>query len=170
MIEVREARVDDAAAMAAVNAAGWRVGYRDLVPHDYLEHLPVARWRREMRGGLADPRGDSFSRIAEEDGVFAGYCFVAAPGREQREGSRLAELVALYVEPERWGRGIGRALGQAAIAGAAEREYAELELWTFEGNERALRLYQGLGFVPDGGRRPFPKTQTPTVRLRRPLP
>ena len=170
MIEVREARVDDAEAMAEVNAAGWRVGYRDLVPHDYLEHLPVARWRREMRAGLAGPRGDSFSRIAEEDGAFAGYCFVAAPGREQPEGSRVAELVALYVEPERWDRGVGRALGRAAIAGAAERGYAELELWTFEANQRALRLYQGLGFAPDGGRRPFPKTQTPTVRLRRPLP
>lgn len=170
MIRIREARTDDAAAMAEVNAAGWRAGYRGLVPHDYLEHLPVAQWRREMTEGLRSPRGDSFTRIAELDGEFAGYCFVAAPGREQPGDSRRAELVALYVEPQRWGLGAGGALVEAALAEAAERGYEEIELWTFEGNDRALGLYERHGFSPDGGRRPFAKTGTPTVRLSRRLP
>lgn len=169
MIRVREADVSDAAAMAEVNAAGWRVGYRGLVPDEYLEHLPVARWRREMTDGLRTPRGDSFTRIAELDGEFAGYCFVAAPGREEREDSLRAELVALYVDPPRWGRGTGRALLEAAIAETAERGYESIELWTFESNERALRLYERAGFRRDGGRRPFPRTGTPTVSLSRSL-
>ena len=170
MIRVREARISDAAAMAEVNAAGWRVGYRGLVPREYLEHLPVAQWRREMTAGLRDPRGDSFTRIAELDGEFAGYCFVAAPGREQPDDSRRAELVALYVVPERWGGGAGGALVDAALAEAAARGYEAIEVWTFEANERALRLYERHGFGEDGGRRPFAKTGTPTLRLLRSLP
>ena len=169
MIRVREADVSDAAAMAEVNAAGWRAGFRGLVPPDYLERLPVAQWRREMSEGLRNPRGDSFTRIAELDGSFAGYCFVVAPGREQPDSNR-AELVALYVEPERWGRGVGRALLEAALEETAARGYETVELWTFEANERALRLYDRAGFSRDGGRRPFAKTGTPTVRLSRPLP
>jgi len=169
VIRVREADVSDAAAMAEVNAAGWRAGFRGLVPPDYLERLPVAQWRREMSEGLRNPRGDSFTRIAELDGSFAGYCFVVAPGREQPDSNR-AELVALYVEPERWGRGVGRALLEAALEETAARGYETVELWTFEANERALRLYERAGFSRDGGRRPFAKTGTPTVRLSRPLP
>lgn len=170
MIRVREAGVSDAAAMAEVNASGWRAGYGGLVPSDYLDRLPVAQWGREMSEGLRSPRGDSFTRIAELDGSFAGYCYVAAPGREQPDGSTRAELVALYVDPERWGRGVGRALLEAALEETSARGYEAIELWTFEENERALRVYERAGFRRDGGRRPFPKTGTPTVRLSRPLP
>jgi len=170
VIRVREAHVSDAAAMAEVNAAGWRAGFRGLVPPDYLDRLPVAQWRREISEGLRNPRGDSFTRIAELDGSFAGYCFVAAPSREQPDGSTRAELVALYVDPERWGRGVGRDLLSAALEEAAARGYEAIELWTFEANERSLLLYKRAGFHLDGGRRPFPKTGTPTVRLSRPLP
>ena len=170
MTVVREAVVADARAMAEVNAAGWRAGYRGLVPDEYVENLPVAQWRREMTVGLQSPRGDSFTRIAELEGSFAGYCFVAAPGREQPDGSRRAELVALYVYPERWGRGVGTALLDAALAETEARGYEAIELWTFEANERALRLYERAGFRPDGSTRPFARTGTPTVRLSRPLP
>jgi GNAT superfamily N-acetyltransferase len=170
VIRVREADVSDAAAMAEVNASAWRAGFRGLVPSDYLDHLPVAQWRREMSEGLRGARGDSFTRIAELDGVFAGYCFVAAPGREQPDGSTRAELVALYVDPERWGRGVGGVLLEASVEEAAARGYREIELWTFEANERALRLYGRAGFRRDGGRRPFPKTGTPTVRLSLSVP
>jgi len=155
--------------MADVNAAGWRVGYRDLVPAHYLERVPVTRWRREMGEGLRSPRGDSFTRIAELEAEFAGYCFVAAPGREEPDDSRLAELVALYVDPGRWGRGVGRALLEAALAKTAQLGYGEIACWTFEGNERALRLYGAGGFEPDGAKRPFSPTGTPTLRLRRRL-
>ena len=170
MIRIRDARIDDAAAMAEVNAAGWRVGYSGLVPREYLEHLPVAQWRREMTEGLREPRGDSFTRIAELDGEFAAYCFVAAPGRERAGDSRRAELVALYVDPDRWGRGVGGALVEVVLAETAARRYEAIELWTFEANERALRLYERHGFRRDGGRRPFAKTGTPTLRLTRSLP
>ena len=40
------------------------------------------------RGRAALARGDSFTRIAELEGAPVGYCFVAAPGREEPEGSQ----------------------------------------------------------------------------------
>jgi GNAT superfamily N-acetyltransferase len=122
-----------------------------------------------MTEGLERPRGDSFTRIAELDGDAAGYCFVAAPGREEPDDSRLAELVALYVDPARWRRGVGRALLDAVIADAESLPYDEVFLWTFEVNQPALQLYLAAGFEPDGAERPFVPTGTPTVRLRRSL-
>ena len=167
MIEVRAAVPADAEAMAAVNAAGWREGYRDIVPAHYLERLPVSRWLREMKAGLREPRGDSFTRIAEINGEFAGYCFVAAPGRQEPLGSPLAELVALYVDPSRWGRGAGRALLDRAIRDTTELgAYEEIELWTFTDNGRAQRVYRAAGFEADGATRTFEPLGIPTLRMR----
>lgn len=167
MIEIRAAVPADAEAMAAVNAAGWREGYRGIVPGHYLERLPVSRWLREMRDGLREPRGDSFTRIAEIDRTFAGYCFVAAPGREEPDGSATAELVALYVDPGCWGRGAGRSLLERSVADAAASGYEELILWTFADNERACRLYRSAGFAADGASRPFEPLGIRTLRMRR---
>jgi ribosomal protein S18 acetylase RimI-like enzyme len=169
VVEVRAATVEDADAMAEVNAAGWREGYRGIVPDSRRNNLPVGRWRREMRAGLEAPRGRSFTRIAELGGEFAGYCFVAAPGREEPEDSAVCELAALYVDPGVWRRGVGSALVQSAIAEAAARGGEEMLLWTFQENERALAFYRAAGFLEDGGRRPYVPIGAPTVRLRRSL-
>ena len=169
MISVRSATVDDAEAMARVNAAGWRAGYRDIVPKSRLDHLPESRWRREMRDGLSDPQGDSFTLVAEFDGEFAGYCYVAAPAREGPEGSKTCELVALYVDPKLWRRGIGRVLVEAVIAEAARLGWREMVLWVFEPNQPAQDLYMDAGFAADGESRPFVPLGIPTIRMRRAL-
>jgi hypothetical protein len=38
-VELRIARPADALAVAKVHVRSWRVGYRDLLPHDYLDAL-----------------------------------------------------------------------------------------------------------------------------------
>jgi GNAT superfamily N-acetyltransferase len=170
MIEVREAVVEDAEQMARVNAAGWREGFRGIVPDERLDHLPEADWRRQMTAGLREPRLDAFTRIAELDGELAGYCFVAAPGREERDDSTVAELVAMYVYKRFWRRGVGRALIEEAIETTTSfGRYDELFLWTFEDNSRAISFYRSSGFEPDGSRRPFVPIGTPTIRMSRAL-
>lgn len=161
--------VDDAEEMARVNAAGWREGYRGIVPDERLDHLPEADLRRQMQAGLREPRLDSFTHVGHRDGEFAGYCFVAAPGRDEPDDSMITELVAIYVEPSLWRRGVGRALAEAAIARAKKLGYEWMTLWTFEQNQRALSFYGAFGFEHDGGQRPFVPIGTPCVRLRRRL-
>jgi ribosomal protein S18 acetylase RimI-like enzyme len=64
-------------------------------------------------------------------------------------------LAELYVKPERRGRGLGRALMEAAIAAARERGADRIELGTSETDTAARGLYESLGFInregaPDG--------------------
>jgi GNAT superfamily N-acetyltransferase len=169
MVRIREAFPIDTEAIVEVTASGWRGAYPGIVPARHLRDLPISTWRHDVRSGLRSPDGDSFTRIADLDGVVAGYCFVAAPARGEQEGSRLAELVAIYVEPAFWRSGIGRELAQAAISEARDRSYAEMVLWTFETNRRALAFYRALGWEPDGSKRPHRATGVSTVRLRRAL-
>jgi ribosomal protein S18 acetylase RimI-like enzyme len=64
-------------------------------------------------------------------------------------------LAELYVVPAQRGRGLGRALMEAAIELAKERGAAWMDLGTSEADTAARALYESLGFInreggPDG--------------------
>jgi GNAT superfamily N-acetyltransferase len=167
-VRVREATPDDTEAIVAVTVGGWRAAYRDIVAPDRLADLPVARWRHEVHVGLRRPVEDAFSYVAEIDGRFAGYCFVAAPSREQDLGRNVAELVAIYVEPDRWGQGAGAALMRAALERLGDLPYDEVVLWTFKENAPAIAFYERQGWKRDGGEKVHPRTEAVAIRFRRP--
>jgi len=166
---VRPAEPADAEAIVQLTAAGWRAAYRSMVPEPMIEQLPMAAWRHDVGTGLRSPVADAFTDVAIADGEIAGYCYVAAPGREEPEGSRVAELVAIYVDPERWRHGVGRALAESAASKAARLGYEGMKLWTFEPNAPAQAFYLALGWRPDGARQPHPASGTPLVGMRRVL-
>jgi RimJ/RimL family protein N-acetyltransferase len=56
----------------------------------------------------------------------------------------------LTVRAAHWGHGIGRRMGEVAIAVAAERGVRKLNLRVRADNRRAIRLYQALGFSREG--------------------
>jgi GNAT superfamily N-acetyltransferase len=167
-VRVRDATPDDTDAIVAVTVAGWRTAYRDIVPQDRLADLPIARWRHEVHVGLRRPVEDAFSYVAEINGAFAGYCFVAAPSREPDLGRKVAELVAIYVEPERWGEGAGSALMHSALARLTDLPYDEVVLWTFKENAPAIAFYERHGWRRDGDEKVHPRTEAVAIRLRHP--
>jgi len=61
-------------------------------------------------------------------------------------------LAELYVAPDRRGRGLGRALMQAAIALARSRGAEHMDLGTSETDLAARALYESLGFSNREGR------------------
>ena len=61
-------------------------------------------------------------------------------------------LAELYVVPERRGRGIGRALMEAAMAVAREPGAAYMDFGTSENDVAARGLYESLGFSNREGR------------------
>lgn len=72
-------------------------------------------------------------------------------------GALDAYLEELYVVPERRGRGLGRALLEAAMEHARERGAAHLDLGTSENDVAARALYESAGFTnreggPEGPR------------------
>jgi len=169
LLEVREATVEDTEAIVAVTAAGWRAAYRGIVRPEKLADLPIDGWRHEVGVGLRRPVGDAFTYVAEIDGEFAGYCYVAAPTRETGAGPAVAELGAMYVDPDHWREGVGEALVSAALARLAELPYREIVLWTFEQNERAVAFYEHFGWAKDGAEEIHARSGEPAIRMRRPL-
>ena len=79
--------------------------------------------------------------IAESDDEVIGTCALL---REQDSSFSLAKMA---VAPHARGRGIGRALAEAAIAKARELGASRVELLSNTVLEPAIRLYRSLGFV-----------------------
>ena len=74
------------------------------------------------------------------------------PARADDE-ARTGELLALYVDPDHWGRGVGRRLIVEARDRLADRGCQSAVVWVLRGNARAERFYRSDGWTPDGARR-----------------
>ena len=91
--------------------------------------------------------------VVAEDGALVGMASGMAGRADDGKGPivpGLCHLGMVFVEPRRWGEGIGHALVAAAVDQAAALGYRRVQLWTHESNERAQRLYRSHGFAPSG--------------------
>lgn len=86
-----------------------------------------------------------------------------------RRGQSCARLYSLVVHPDQRGRGIGRALIEAAERTARARRCIELRLEVRVGNKSAQRLYRRLGYLPAGRIEDFYQDHAPALRFRKRL-
>jgi GNAT superfamily N-acetyltransferase len=111
-VEVRAAVVGDADRIAALNAAGWRAGFRGLISDAYLtayDGLP--RLRHETLAELGD---DDIQLVAVDGEDLVGWV-AGGPAHEDDLGPGAYEVRACYVDPARWRTGVGRWLMAALI-------------------------------------------------------
>lgn len=128
----------DAGVIARLHRATVTVAYRNYFPDRPAP--TVAELRRLWAERLADPtavalvafRGDwpVGSVMARADPDFPG-----------------GQLAGLHVLPSEWGKGIGSALYDAALAVLSEAGYYNAGLWVIAENDRARRMYERRGWV-----------------------
>jgi len=92
----------------------------------------------ELPGRYAPPDGELL--VAEDEGQFAGCVGL------RKIGDGICEMKRLFVRPQYRGLGLGRALAEKIIHQAKVRNYAMMRLDTLGFLERAMRLYESLGF------------------------
>jgi GNAT superfamily N-acetyltransferase len=145
---IRPATTRDARGIARVQVRGWRIGYRGIIPDEYLARFSVDELTNRWLGNLAEP-GHMLHLVAEdEDETIVGW---AAYGANQSDlGPDIGELGALYVDPDHWDSGIGGSLLAEAEKGLTEAGYERAVLWTLEANERTRRFYENRGWAFDG--------------------
>ena len=164
-MEVRRARVDDAAAIAEVHVRTWQGAYAHVFGEERLAGVTAEGRLRIWREILGGDRQSVF--VCEEDGRLVGFCGVGAGRDDDADG----ELHAIYVEPEAWGSGAGPALMQAGVEELRAAGFADAILWVLEDNPRARRFYEREGWHLDGARREGEHlgVRTAEVRYRRAL-
>jgi GNAT superfamily N-acetyltransferase len=147
---LRRAEPADALAVAGVHVRSWQMAYRGLLPDDYLDALrPEDRAARYTFGELSPDR--PLTIVAADGETICGFA-TTGPARDD-ESPRTGEVLALYVDPDHWGTGVGRALIKAARENLVDQAFDAASLWVLAGNDRAERFYRIDGWAPDGSRR-----------------
>jgi GNAT superfamily N-acetyltransferase len=125
----------------------WQAAYRGLLPDEYLDRLRPEDRARSYDFATLDP-GSRGRSSRPKTGRSLGFA-TTSPARDPDLPDH-GELCALYVDPEKWGRGIGLVLVSAARAHLLEAGFRSASLWVLAGNVRAERFYRMDQWAPDG--------------------
>ena len=165
---VRRAAADDAREIAEIGVAGWRAAYRAILPAGFLAGLNAAAreiaWRVRLE---SDEAGGEPSWVAEREGHVLGFV-ASGPPRDEDVPVPAAEVYAIYVLPEMWRGGAGRAMLTTAVDDWRRRGAATMVLWVLEANSAGRAFYEAMGWQPDGTHQQvdFGAFQAPEIRYR----
>jgi GNAT superfamily N-acetyltransferase len=150
---VRPSVPDDAEAIALVQVRSSQAGFGDFLPGEALATLDpeprVPLWRERL------------PLVAEDEDGIVGFAHVG-PSEDEAVG----EVYRLFVLPERWGLGVGRALMERALEQLRTAGHREAILWVHAENPRARRFYEAGGWRPDGGEKDAEAFGIPVTEVR----
>ncbi|WP_307544285.1 GNAT family N-acetyltransferase [Streptomyces sp. V3I8] len=160
----------DCPRVAEIRVRGWQHAYAGLMPRSYLDGLDVAAELPRRRAHFERAGEGVVNLVAEWAGEVVGWS-CHGPYRDGEHRTADAELYAIYVAPDRLGRGVGRALLRESVTRCAAAGHGRMLLWVVRENADARRFYEKAGFAADGVEEPFEVAgaQVPEVRYVRPL-
>jgi GNAT superfamily N-acetyltransferase len=152
---IRRATPADARAIAEIGVRSWQAAYRGILPAGFLAGLSITAreiaWESMLDADEADEADDAPCWMAERDGTAIGY-LASGPPRDDDVPLPAAEVYAIYVSPDAWRSGAGRALIMTAVAHWQALGIETLALWALEANTAGRAFYEALGWRTDGTR------------------
>jgi GNAT superfamily N-acetyltransferase len=124
---IRRATVRDALGLARVHVQSWLETYAGLMPQSLLDSITVEGRQRQWEQTF---QHDNDVLVAELESAIVGFASIGPP----RETGVDIELFTLYLLKTAQGRGVGKALWNAAFEAARARAAKTLGLWVLETN------------------------------------
>jgi len=146
-MQIRRARASDAGAIAEIVLPIFREGSTYAIDPDISEADALAYW--------LSPEKETF--VAEDEGAIVGTYYLRA---NQAGGGRHVCNCGYATKTAATGRGIARAMCLHSLTHARSRGYRAMQFnFVVSTNERAVRLWQSLGFeivgrLPEAFRHP----------------
>ena len=132
MIVIRSAKTDEVNHLARIGLAAWSKGIKPHVPEHVSREIekenPFLPFLHELGSRVL---------VAEVDGEAAGI------GACERADDTISDI---WIAPAFEGRGAGSALIKALESEISDRGYAQAQIQVAAVNERALGLYEHLGY------------------------
>lgn len=123
-----------------MHVRSWQTGYEGLLPAEFLAGLRPEDWAPRYTFDVPDPLT---TLAVDATGEILGILTTSVADGAGR-------LMALYVDPPAWRRGVGRVLESVASDRFRTAGLAEADLWVLRGNARAERFYRSCGWESDG--------------------
>jgi L-amino acid N-acyltransferase YncA len=146
---IREARPEDADAIATIHVRSWQAAYAGLLPREALAAMSIPDRADRWRSWLEPLAPGVRVWVADEDGRIIGFSSTG-PSRDSDAAEHRAEVYTIYLAPDVVGTGRGRALFAHAMEELRRTGSRSAELWVLTRNERARRFYEAAGWHTDG--------------------
>src|SRR3954464_9813609 len=125
---LRDATLNDVDRLAAMHIAAWQSAYRGLVPDDVLDNLSLQERREMWRGAIPSPTNST--TLAVDGDEILGFISSGPARDDDVDATTVAEILACYVHPSHWRRGIGETLWNHA-RDRLRGSYDQVTLWTW---------------------------------------
>lgn len=168
-MQIRKATVADARRIAQIHVASWQAAYRGQMPDAVLDSLDVEKratfWQTHLSGRSL------VTFVAELNQEIIGFCDLIPSRDQDANAQKTAEIAAIYVHPDYWRRGAGRALCRHAVEAARREHFNAVTLWVLASNVAAHNFYLTLRFQLDGATKSesFADQELQEVRFRIPI-
>ena len=138
-MDVRGAKLGDVESIRDVAERAWDVAYDGILPDEVIDET-VEDWYSREFVERALSREETVLLVAVEDEEVVG--FAHAVSEEGEEG----DLLRLYVDPDRWDRGIGTRLFERVREELGNAGIRRLKAMVLAENEIGNAFYRDLGF------------------------
>ena len=138
---------DTAAQTSYIYAMSWKTGYKGIIPQSYLDQISLERWANRLGNEHEDFQADY---IVSDHGKFVATSSISKARDTQYRG--WGEIISIYVLPEEFRKGYGRALFSYVTNQLKENGFSQIYLWVLEENQRARAFYEAMGFHANGDR------------------
>jgi len=153
-MNIREAELRDAAAMARVSVDSYRAAHGDHIPEQSLMQFTYEEsernWARTLHELSEATERTEYIYVAEHDeGLLVGVAMGGPEG--SKHPLYTGEIYALYLLPAYQRQGIGRQLTISVVERLVEQEMDSLLIRVLKTNAPARRFYEALGgqLVPE---------------------
>lgn len=140
-VTVRPADPRDVPGVQRVARRGWHAAYEDVLSAATIE-AKLEEWYGQASIREYVEREDVGYFVATADGQVLGY----ASGGPSEEGDDVGFLGAIYVDPDRWGEGIGSRLLDRVESFLADRGYERLRFRVLAENDVGTSFYRSRGY------------------------
>jgi GNAT superfamily N-acetyltransferase len=168
MISIRRGSATDAQGIAQVRRDSWHAAYEGIIPTPTIDRATTLGaaaanpppYRRTVVAEAGEhPAVVGYASFGPERTVASAFVSPGSGATANPSGPLTAdglaglvgELYALYVTPDWWSTGTGRALMDHVLTALRGEGYPRVVLWVLADNKRARRFYERAGFTPDGG-------------------
>jgi len=152
-IRCRKPSVADASTLSQVITSAWQVGFKGMLPQEFLDRLDraasCARWEVDLNPARVGP---PYFLAAEQEGRVVGFS-AFGPSRDEDACRDVGEVFAIHVAPDHWGQAVGSTLLLSTVGEIRSLGLRDVSLWVMDRNSRARRFYERHGWRVDGTER-----------------
>lgn len=129
--------------LASIMISAWCSAFRGILSHEIIEQYTQRESCAAMFAQILDS-GVGTMYLAEQNSQPMGLLYWLP------ESQGDVRIEALLTIPDAWGKGIGAALMQRALADISASGHSAVHVWPFAQNHRAQRFYAKNGFQATG--------------------